>query len=61
MSPRYDASGDVYTAEDVLDAEELTEYRKSEPARSYSRRPLCVGSALDAEGRDSEGFEWGVR
>lgn len=63
MSPRYDAAGNEYTAEDVLDAEELAEYyaAQADRPRSFRRPPVRVFPVLDDDGRDAEGYEWGAR
>lgn len=57
---RYDAAGNEYSAEDVLDAEELTAYHAHEPSRSYRRTPARIFRALDDDGCDSEGWAHGA-
>lgn len=60
---RYDAAGNEYEPEDVLDAEELADYYAARGNRGRTYRPtrLQVFPALDEDGYDAEGYAWGAR
>lgn len=63
MSPRYDTAGNEYAAEDVLDAEELSDYYAARRIRGHrvSAPSLRIFPGVDRDGVDSDGFEHGAR
>lgn len=56
-----DEHGERLDPRDVLAPDELADYYAHERGGSYSPPRLRVLSALDEDGRDAQGFEWGAR